>query len=150
MFGHNLSILNAEHDGQNAVGVEQFAEDKVRVPEEELQQRGRNEDELKATLVNFRLHFGRQRHRAGQILDGQMLKTQLAQLVLGQLEEELVKVLGPLDGARAEPTVDEEHFAAARLISGRRRVRFYIKEIRDNCSIEHMGEESFLEGKWGV
>ena len=71
VFGFNFSVLNAQHDGEHPVGMEELAEDVGGVLVEEVEEDGGEENDLEPALVDVLLHR-RRNHVSGQILQGQM------------------------------------------------------------------------------
>ncbi len=72
MLRHDVAVLDSEHDGEDAVGVEQAAHDQALVAVEELEEGGRQQHDLQLTAVDVLLHL------RGNRVSSQVLHRQVA------------------------------------------------------------------------
>lgn len=97
-------VLNSEHDGKDSIGMKDSAYTVGGLGAKKLQENGRQQDNLKAAVIDVFLHW------SGNDISGQIFHRKMTEiefpLELRELSEEFVKIIGPFYGTLAETTVD--------------------------------------------
>ena len=142
MFRCDLRVLDPQEQRYDPVLLEQPADHQAGVAVDPLQEQRGHHHQLQPRGEDLGLHGGRQGR--GEVLQGQVAHPQLA-LVLGQLGEQLVQVLGPLHRAGTVPAVQKNHLVlGAGGACWKMRQKLTFKHSRQDIS-NMEGQKSFPE-----